>query len=397
MSSFRRGWTVLLTLGLVPPSPVQAGAQTQAPPTADAGTQQQAAAKPLKTEELEQLAAPIALYPDALLAQVLMASTYPLEVVQASRWLEKNSKLKGEELNEAVQKQPWEPSVRSLTAVPDVLKMMNEKLDWTQKLGDAVLAQQEELMAAVQTLRKKAKDEGNLKSTEQQKVSTQETGSATGAKTEVIVIEPAKPDVIYVPQYDPVVVYGTWAYPSYPPYYYYPPGYMAATSMISFGIGLTMGAALWGGCNWGYGWGGGNVQINNFNNYNRVNKTNVSNRNWQHNSAHRGGVAYRDGATAQRYGRDGQTGAGTREAYRGRSGEGARGGGDFSGARTGDRAQARQQPSGSRGSAFEGSGGSGRQARMDSARGQSSRQSYGGGRGGGGRSFGGGGRGGGRR
>ena len=163
-------------------------------------------------EKLEQLVAPIALYPDPLLSQVLMASTYPLEVVQAAPWAKANPNVKGNALEDTMQKQPWDASVKSLTAFPSVLEMMNDKLDWTQQLGDAFLAQQQDVMAAVQTLRERADKAGNLKTTKQQKVSK---GSSGGQS--YIEIEPQDPSVVYVPAYDPNEVYGTWPYPSIPP------------------------------------------------------------------------------------------------------------------------------------------------------------------------------------
>ena len=203
--------------------------------------------KSFKQEELDQLLAPIALYPDSLLAQIFMASTYPLEVVQAGRWVKANEGLKGDALTDALEQQNWDPSVKSLVNFPQVLNMMNEKLDWTQKLGDAFLEQQKEVMDTVQNLRQKADAEGNLKSNEEQKVVVEK-------ETKTIIIEPANPQVIYVPTYNPTVVYGTWWYPSYPPYYYYPPGYVAGAALFSFGVGMAVGAAwgyAWGRCNWG--------------------------------------------------------------------------------------------------------------------------------------------------
>ncbi len=164
-----------------------------------------------KQEELEQILAPIALYPDELIAQILMASTYPLEVVEAARWVKANPSLKGNQLTSALEKQNWDPSVKSLVNFPSVLNMMNDKLDWTQKLGDAFLAQQKDVMSTVQRLRAKAQASGNLKTTKEQKVVVQD---------QVIVIQPADPQVIYVPTYNPTVVYGAWPYPAYPPYYY---------------------------------------------------------------------------------------------------------------------------------------------------------------------------------
>ena len=161
-----------------------------------------------KPEEIDALVAPIALYPDELLSQIFMASTYPLEVVQAGRWARQNQNLKGDALAQALEKQDWDPSVKSLVNFPEVLSKMSDKLDWTQKLGDAFLEQQKEVMDAVQRLRAKAQAAGNLQTTEQQKVIVEE---------KVIKIEPASPQVVYVPTYNPTVVYGAWPYPAYPP------------------------------------------------------------------------------------------------------------------------------------------------------------------------------------
>ena len=299
-----------------PPAPAAA----PAPPT-------------FKPEEIEQIVAPIALYPDPLLAQVLMASTYPLEIVEAARWRKQNPDLKDTALENALQQQTWDPAVKSLTAFPDVLTMMNEELPWTQKLGDAFLAQQKDVMDAVQTLRAKAKAAGNLESNEQQKVivepaapvnvqqnvTVQQPEGAPApapAPPTVIKIEQANPQVVYVPTYSPAV-YGPWPYPAYPPYSYYPPGYVAGTALLSFGVGMAVGAAVWGNCNWGHG----DVNINTTN-YNNFNKTNIANGNWQHNVDHRKGVQYRDNATRQKYNRGGQGNVQSREAFRGRAEQG---------------------------------------------------------------------------
>lgn len=287
---------------------------------------------PLKPEELQALVAPIALYPDPLLAQVLMASTYPLEVVQASRWSKANPKLMGKDLEDAMLKQTWDASVKSLCSFPDTLAMMNEKVDWTEKLGDAFLAQQDDVMAAVQALRAKAQASGNLKSSKELTVTTEKPQPppadagvpAQAAVTQVIVIQPANPQVVYVPQYNPTVVYGAWPYPAYPPYPVYPPGYVAATAAISFGVGLAVGAAMWGSCSWGYrGYSSVNINVNNYNRYNHTN-INVNSRNtanWNHNSSHRHGVPYNKASTQQRYGNTRNTaGANSRDSYRGREG-----------------------------------------------------------------------------
>ena len=266
------------------------------------------AAKTFSQQDLDQLLAPIALHPDALLAQILMAATYPLEIVQAARWVKENLNLKGKALEDAARKQPWDPAVKALTAVPQVLQQMSDKLDWTQKLGDAFLAQQADVMQTVQNLRAKAYAAGNLKSTEQQAVRTEAQGSQT-----IYVIESSKPEVVYVPAYNPTVVYGAWWYP-YPPYYIYPPHY-AYPPGVGFATGVIVGAAIWGNCNWH----GNNVNIN-VNQYNSYNKTNIQNTNFQHNVEHRKGVAYKDQKVAQQYNRGaGAQTAQSREQYRGRT------------------------------------------------------------------------------
>jgi len=388
-------WAVATAMAM--PVPGVAMAQS-ATPTQGASTQgtapaQSTAEAPLRQEELEQLLAPIALYPDALLAQVLMASTYPLEIVQAARWLKANPKVTGKALEDAMQKQRWDPSVKSLTAMPQVLEMMDTKIDWTQKLGDAFLAQQAQVMKTVQALRAKASAAGNLKSTPEQQVSTVQEGGQS-----VIVIEPANPQVVYVPTYDPAVIYGPWPYPAYPPYYYYPPAYYPGAGLFWFGAGMLVGAAIWGGCNWG----GGGVYINHHN-YNNFNRSNVGgDSNWRHNVDHRKGVAYRDQATARQYNRDFSRDASAREQFRGR--DGSAGGRDRTGsgrdgasAGTMDRGAASRDFSGNRSSGFEGVG-NGAGTRDTSSRGNASRQSMGAGASGGfSRGGGGGGRGGGGR
>ena len=242
----------------------------------DASTQQAAGAAQLTQAQLSALVAPIALYPDPLVAQVLMASTYPLQVAEAYNWQRENSRLSGNSLNQALQQQDWDPSVKSLVAFPPVLGMMGSQLSWTQNLGNAVLAQQSSVMSAIQDLRAKAKAAGALQSNSQQTVTTKGSGSS-----QTIIIQPANPQVVYVPSYNPTQVYGAWPYPSYPPYTYYPPGYVAGTALLSFGIGMAVGAALWGGCNWGsnhWGGGGGSITVNNnnFNNFNRSTSANWS-------------------------------------------------------------------------------------------------------------------------
>jgi uncharacterized membrane protein YgcG len=297
----------VLCLTLSTPAPAQAPTppqSTSSPATSVAGQ-----AKSFSQQELDQLVAPIALYPDALLAQVLMASTYPIEIVSADRWLASNRGLKGTALEDALQSQPWDPAVKSLTAFPPVLEMMSQKLDWAQKLGDAFLAQQQDVMATAQSLRAKALAEGTLKESKEQKVIVVTEEGAT-----VIKIEPADPEVIYVPTYDPSIVYGTWPYPAYPPYYWYPPGYYYPGG--AFLAGIVIGWALWGNCNWGGG--GGRVYVDHHK-YNNFNRSNISgDNNWRHDVNHRGGVPYRDQRVAQQYGRGPAADAGSREAFRGR-------------------------------------------------------------------------------
>jgi hypothetical protein len=298
-------------------------AQTQAATSAQAPAQGQSAT--FKPEELEQIVAPIALYPDALLAQVFMASTYPLEIVQAARWSKEHPDVKGDAVAKEMEKQTWDPAVKSLVVFPDVLTMMNEKLDWTQKLGDAFLAQQKDIMDAVQRLRTKAKDAGNLKSSKEQTVKT-EPAPAGAPAPQTIIIESSNPEVVYVPTYNPTVVYGSWPYPAYPPYYYYPPAYVPGAAFFSFSVGVVVGGAIWGNCNWG-----GNdidIDVNRYNNFNRneinANRNNVGNNGkWQHNAEHRQGVGYRDTATQQKYGRgSSQQGLQSREEFRGRADQG---------------------------------------------------------------------------
>jgi len=270
-----------------------------APPWAMA--QDSGATKKFKQEELDQLVAPIALYSDSLLGQVLIASTYPLEIVQADRWARANKSLKGDPLTAALEKQDWDPSVKSLVNFPQVLSMMSEKLDWTQRLGDAFLAQQKDVMETIQKLRFKANEAGNLKTTQEQKVVVQE---------KVIVIESPSPEVIYVPSYNPVYVYGPWPYPAYPPYPVYPAGYVAATAAVSFAAGVAVGAAwgyAWSNCNWNHGDVNINVNQNNSIN-NNINRDKYSQKpgqggsgTWQHDPDHRKGVSYRDEGTRQRY------------------------------------------------------------------------------------------------
>jgi hypothetical protein len=445
LKEFLRCLVVALCVALLAPGDpalLAGGRQSQ-----DAGAQEQAPKIP--NDQLDSLVAPIALYPDPLLAQVLAASTYPLEIIQLQQFLNKNPNLKDKALEEAVMKQDWDPSVQGLAGLPEVVKRLADDIQWTTDLGNAFLAQQSDVMDAVQRMRAKAKGQGNLKSNQQMKVETQ-----TVESKQVIVIQQASPDVVYVPSYNPTVVYGAPVYP-YPAVAYPPPGYYAAGMALSFGVGVAMGA-MWSG-GWGYncGWHGGNnnININNNNNFNRNsnisggNRNNVSggNRggsgNWQHNPQHRGGTPYSNKATANKYGgtsrgssqaarqnsarqqqarqqgggagnrggagggqagnrggaaggqagnRGGAGGAQAGTANRGGAG-GAGGGADRVGNRSVSQGAGGGGSRGSSGNAFGGSSGGGSAARSSSSRGSSSMGGGGGSRGGGG----GGGRGGG--
>ena len=204
----------------------------------------QSAAK-VSNQQLDSLTAPIALYPDALLAQVLMAATFPQDVQAAAEWSKANAKLQGDDAVKAVASEPWDPSVQSLVAFPQVLATMASKPDWVAQLGNAFLAQPNDVMDSVQRLRKQAQAAGNLKTSSQQKVVVEQS---------TIQIVPANPQVVYVPTYNPTVVYGTWPYPAYPPVYVPPPpGYAIAAGFatgLAFGAGVAVANSLWGGFNW---------------------------------------------------------------------------------------------------------------------------------------------------
>lgn len=232
--------------------------------------------------ELDQMMAPIALYPDSLLAQILMASTYPSDLTAAIQWSQDNPKQEGDDAVKAVQTKSWDPSVMSLVAFPQVLTMMGEQPDWTKKLGETFLASSEDVMDSVQKLRTKAKEQGNLKSSDEQKVITEEKSKET-----IIIIEPAKPETVYVPVYNTTVVYGTWWWPHYTPWYYYPPYYVYNPVMpaVRFAVGVGITYALWSNCNWRHGHGSININVNKFNNINiDRNKLDGSrgNHDWKH-------------------------------------------------------------------------------------------------------------------
>lgn len=421
----------LLLLPVAVPVAAQDKAPAASPQKTPAASQEKAPAAAetpdtvrLPMDQIEALVAPIALYPDPLLAQTLVASTYPLEIVQLQQWMAKHPKLKDQALADSVAKQPWDPAIQSMAAVPEVVKRLADDIQWTTALGNAFLAQQTEVMDAVQAMRQKAVEKGSLTSNEHQTVDTQVVEKQT-----VIVVQPTNPEVIYVPSYSPTVVYGPPVYP-YPPIYYppYPPG----AAFVSFSIGVMWGAAMWGGSCCYAGWGGGNtVIINNNNNFNRVNHNNINrgNNNWQHNPQHRGGTPYPDNRTSDRFGGQGAGGRNPSASTRPAGGAGvgapsagtrpATGGGRSPSASTrpsagttpsaGARPSAGTRPStgtganqiggrdipSSRGgqSGFSGGQGgySGASARANSARGASSMGGYGGGRGGGGMRGGGGG------
>jgi len=295
-------------------------AQSPAPAPASAAAAQNApapSAPVFKKEQIDQFMAPIALYPDALLSQILMASTYPANVAEAATWSKANPKATGDAAVKQVANQPWDPSVQSLVAFPEVLAQMGAHPDWVRNVGDAFLAQPDDVMTAVQRLRAQAQKAGNLKSTEQQKVIVQQSTP----QTTIIEIQPTNPEVVYVPSYNPTVVYGSWAYPAYPPPYYPPPpGYYhpVATGLaagLAFGTGIAVANSLWGGCDWGHN--DVHIDVNRYNNINVNNHISGNgNVNWNHNPANRQGTPYRGAATQQRF-NQGVGGAQQRQAFRG--------------------------------------------------------------------------------
>src|SRR6201997_1123189 len=295
---------VLLALAILAASAVGAAAQQGATAPSPSPSPSQPDQTLLKPEQLEALVAPIALYPDALLANMLAAATYPLEVVEADRWIKSNKNLKGDALKTEVDKKGWDDSVKALTATPSVLDMMSDKLDWTKSLGDAMLAQQADLMDAIQRLREKARANNKLSSNKQQTVTVKQQENK-----QVIVIEPTNPDTMYVPYYEPAVVYGTWPYAAYPPYYFGYPSYIGAgvvAAGIAFGTAWAIGrwGNYWGG---GCNWGNRNVYVNH-------RTTNV----WNHNPSHRQGVRYNNANVSQRFGNNNRAGVSDRMDFRGK-------------------------------------------------------------------------------
>ena len=307
---------------------------------------QQAAAATISVEELNQLLAPVALYPDVLLSQVLMASTYPLEVVQARRWVDAHPMLRGDDLANELAKESWDPSVKSLVATPSVLQLMDDKLDWTIKLGDAFLAQQGDVMTTVQQLRAQAQAAGNLQNSEQLRVNTAPAtppvtaqypaAAAPAPVAQYITIEDTSPEYVYVPVYDPGYVYGSWSYVNYQPFFWHPQTYVP-TRGFWYDRPRPRGPA------WSYAWGRIDWQQRQLDldsaragRYRRQLEQDAvvqrirerderfrdgRSEEWRHDNTHRLGVGYRDAATARRYtGRDDAVRAQTDQQRRDRPG-----------------------------------------------------------------------------
>jgi hypothetical protein len=248
-------------------------------------------------QELDQMLAPIALYPDSLLSQILMAATYPLEVVEAARWSNANPMYKGDAAVQAVNSQNWDPSVKSLVAFPQVLQTMDQKINWTERLGDAFLAQQSQVMDTVQKLRQKAQEAGNLSSNSQILVN-QSNGS--------IEVATANPDVVYVPYYDPAVIYGYWWWPDYPPVFWAPWAGYGWNGGFAWGIGIGIGADFFFGS-----WDWRNHRV-----YDRDPRHMGGGHPWQHSPEHRHGVPYRDVSLNRQFGHAAATPA-SRAEFRG--------------------------------------------------------------------------------
>jgi len=289
------------------------GCAQQPPVSYGQDYRQQQSPSSFSQEELDQMLAPVALYPDSLLSQILMAATYPLEVVEAARWSRQNPQLQGSQAVSAADQFDWDPSVKSLTAFPQILSMMDGRLDWTRNLGDAFLDQQDQVMDTVQKLRRAAYDAGNLRTTDQLRVGFD--GSAIG-------VDFADPQVVYVPYYDPTIVYGTWWWPAYPPVYWGPwrgyaraylPGFYWGPA-IQISVGFFFGA---------FDWHSHHVNIVNTPYYNNVF---VRNRpgapppgavtSWRHDPAHRMNVPYRSPAVRQQFSRVSQAPE-SRQQFRG--------------------------------------------------------------------------------
>jgi hypothetical protein len=324
------GWFGLANILIGPAGPALAQAVAIAPGDAERLTQPQ----------LEALLAPVALFPDELLMQVLMAATYPLEIVQATRWLAQgqNARLRAEALAQALQAQPWEPSVKSLLPFPDLLRMLNEQLEWTQSLGDAVLAQQQDVLNTVQVLRGRAHAMEQLQTNARQVITLAPAEAKLPSSTlvvqsppQVIIIAPAQPDLVFVPVYNPGVVFGRWPYSAYPPLYVsLPPAWGFGNALLTgmaFAGGVAVVGSLWGWARPGWGRGGVDVNVNRFNAIN-VNRVQIVSNVWRHDVTHRGGLAYRNTEVNNRFRGDVSGGrAGSRDEFRGRMQQVERGGG----------------------------------------------------------------------
>ncbi len=289
-------------LAQIPPPPP--GSPPPPPPSEEAA--------PFSQAELDQMLAPIALYPDPLLSQILMAATYPLEIVEAERWVNANPGLQGDEAVRAVEAQPWDPSVKSLVAFPQILAVMDQRLDWTQRLGNAFLAQQTQVMDTIQALRSRASSTGDLRTSDRLLVEDQD-GS--------IALEPASPQVVYVPYYDPLVVYGPWWWPNYPPVYWPAwPGYYVGPGIyygFAWGVGVAISTGFFfGALDWHYH----RVDVAHVNTYYyHPGRVNVAPGPWQHDAQHRHGVPYRGASVQQRYSRPVTPAvSGSRSEFRGR-------------------------------------------------------------------------------
>jgi len=291
----KKALAILLSASLVAPVPplyAQTTPAAQAQPASNASNYTQA--------ELDQMLAPVALYPDELLSQVLMAATYPLEIIKAARWSSAHPGLKGDDAVRAAANEDWDPSVKSLVAFPDLLARMSDKIDWTQQLGDAFLGQETQVMNTVQTLRHRAEAAGTLRSDERQRV-TEDGGN--------IAIAPSNPQVVYVPYYDPLVVYGSWWWPAYPPVVWAPwPGYVVVHPGFWWGVGIGITAGFFFGS---VSWSAHHVTVVRTNVYYArppvvVHRYSVAHRPlavgpWQHDPSHRHGVDYRTPQVRQRY------------------------------------------------------------------------------------------------
>jgi hypothetical protein len=310
---------------------VEAPAAAPSPAPAPVPVPAAAANAIFSPEQLDQMLAPLALYPDALLAQVLMAVTYPGDVADAVAWSKAHPDSSGDTAVRQVAEQPWDPSVQSLVAFPAALATLGQDPAWVQRVGDAFLADPNAVMDSVQRLRRQAQAAGHLKSNEQQRVSEQpaEPAAAPSSSGDVVVvqqpaapstiiIEPAQPQVVYVPSYNPNVVYGTWPYPSQPVYYPPPPGYYfggALAAGLGFAAGVAIIDSLWGDCDWGNN--DIDIDVDRYNNINSNRQINANQNNWQHNAVNRDGVPYRDQTNRDKFSQR-LPGSEQRDAFRGR-------------------------------------------------------------------------------